>query len=263
VISLNAAMTTNCAEARAWRRAAPGLGGVSISVLIDDDGDRSGLMTAAYPVALDSQQREFLQATTRSQTAPHRAVIPARILLGAATGLRTTAPAATTGLHVDTIRARRTRFGQIALAALTDAPRPARPTMYGPETRLRIAAAAPSATPPAQPAWTHRLLTDEIPDLGIPASHVGRILAPADLTPHRVRGWLTRPADPDFFTRAAQVCSVYRHHPPDAIVPSVNEKTRHHRPPPANTPTSPNAPAGHDAENSSTSATAPSPPSRH
>jgi transposase len=189
------------------------------------DDDRSGLMTAAYPVVLDTQQREFLQATARSQTAPHRAVVRARILLGAADGLTNTALAAATGVHVDTVRARRERFGQVGLAALADAPRPGRPRIYGPEARLRITATATSAVPAAQPAWTHRLLADAVGDLGISASQVGRILAQADLKPHRVRGWLTRPADPDFFTRAAQVCSVYRHRPPATIVLSVDEKT--------------------------------------
>ena len=145
------------------------------------------MMTAAYPVVLDSQQREFLQATARSQTAPHRAVIRTRILLGA-DGLTNTAIAAATGIHVDTVRARRKRFGWVGLAALDDAPRPGRPRIYGPEARLRIAATATAATPATQPARTHRLLADAVSDLGISASQVGRILAQADLKSHRVRG---------------------------------------------------------------------------
>jgi len=183
------------------------------------------MMAAGYPVVLDRQQRSVLRATARSQTAAHRAVIRARILLGAADGRTNAAIAAEVGVHVDTVRARRKRFGQVGLAALDDAPRPGRPKIYGPEARLRIVAAATSATPPAQPAWTHRLLAEAVADLGISPSHIGRILAQADLKPHRVRGWLTRPADPDFFTRAADVCSVYRHRPPGAVVLSVDEKT--------------------------------------
>src|SRR5436309_1299289 len=87
-----------------------------------------GLMTAAgYPVLLDRQQRSVLQATARSQTAAHRAVIRARILLDAADGRTNAAIAAEVGVHVDTVRARRKRFGQVGLAALHDAPRPGRP----------------------------------------------------------------------------------------------------------------------------------------
>jgi hypothetical protein len=45
---------------------------------------------------------------------------------------------------------------------------------------------------------------------GSPPRQIGRILTGADLKPHLVRGWLTRPADPQFFDKAADVCAVYR-----------------------------------------------------
>jgi transposase len=183
-------------------------------------------VTAAwYPVVLDEQQRVALEVTARSQAAPHRAVIRARILLAAAGGASNAQIARDTGVHIDTVRARRKRFGQAGLAALGDARRPGRPKIYGPEARLRIAAAVTSAVPEAEPAWTHRLLAETLPDLGISPSQVGRILAQADLKPHRVRGWLTRPEDPGFFIKAADVCAVYRAKPAQAIVLSVDEKT--------------------------------------
>ncbi len=40
-----------------------------------------------------------------------------------------------------------------------------------------------------------------------------------------MRGWLTRPADPESFDKAADVCSLYRTCPPNAVVISVDEKT--------------------------------------
>ena len=47
-----------------------------------------------------------------------------------------------------------------------------------------------------------------------------------DLKPHLVRGWLTRPDDPDFAARAIDVCGLYLHRPGDnALVLSVDEKT--------------------------------------
>lgn len=148
-------------------------------------------------------------------------------------------------------------FGQVGLAALDDAPRPGRPKIYGPEARLRIIAAATSATPPAQPAWTHRLLAEEVSDLGLSPSQVGRILAQADLKPRRVRGWLTRPADPDFSPRPPTCArSTGTDHP----ARWCRRWMRRPRSPPgpANTPTSANNRSGHGAGSSSTSATAPS-----
>lgn len=40
-----------------------------------------------------------------------------------------------------------------------------------------------------------------------------------------MRGWLTRPADPEFLTRAASVCALHRTCPEGAVVISVDEKT--------------------------------------
>jgi hypothetical protein len=59
----------------------------------------------------------------------------------------------------------------------------------------------------------------------VSASQVGRILSGVGLKPHLVRGWLTRPADPEFFTKAADVCDQYRTCSPNAVVISVDEKT--------------------------------------
>lgn len=53
----------------------------------------------------------------------------------------------------------------------------------------------------------------------------GGILAGVDIKPHRVRGWLNRPDDPGFFTRAAQICALYQAIPDDTVLLSVDEKT--------------------------------------
>ncbi len=66
---------------------------------------------------------------------------------------------------------------------------------------------------------------EHLAEVGISPSRIGRILADLDLKPHRVRGWLTRPADPDFFTKAAEVCNLYLHQPAGSVVISVDEKT--------------------------------------
>ncbi|MFJ7280338.1 IS630 family transposase [Kitasatospora sp. NPDC098663] len=39
------------------------------------------------------------------------------------------------------------------------------------------------------------------------------------------RTWLTRPTDPEFFTKAAEVCALYRTRPAGSVVVSVDEKT--------------------------------------
>ena len=53
----------------------------------------------------------------------------------------------------------------------------------------------------------------------------GGILADLDLKPHRVRGWLTRRADPNFFVKPAEICDLYLHLPAGSVVVCVDEKT--------------------------------------
>lgn len=82
-------------------------------------------------------------------------------------------------------------------------PRHAPPsTASGPIAPSLITWPAPASRPPRSdgylPAWTSN-----------------RIL----------RGWLTRPEDPGFYAKAAEVCNFYLHRPPGSVVLSVDEKT--------------------------------------
>jgi transposase len=179
----------------------------------------------AGTVLLDSAQRAQLLTTARSQAAPYRLVLRSRIILDAAAGLPNTQIAARNRVHIDTVRTWRDRWIAHGPAGLTDLPRTGRPEVYGPEVRLRIIATVTSRTPEADTVWSHRLIAADLADAGISPAQVGRILADLDLKPHRVRGWLTRPADPDFFTKATDVCDLYLHKPANSIVVSIDEKT--------------------------------------
>jgi transposase len=80
---------------------------------------------------------------------------------------------------------------------------------------------------PPDPAshWSHSQLAQALSDIGISASQIGRILADLDIKPHRVRNWITRPQDPGFWERAADICGLYLVPPTNALVLSVDEKT--------------------------------------
>jgi hypothetical protein len=97
--------------------------------------------------------------------------------------------------------------------------------VYGPDVHIRIVAAATGELPEADSQWSHRLLAEQLTDDGISASQIGRILADLDLKPHRVRGWLTRRADPNFFIKAAEICDLYLHQPAGSVVVCLDEKT--------------------------------------
>lgn len=57
----------------------------------------------------------------------------------------------------------------------------------------------------------------------ISRSSVQRILSAEGLKPHRIRPWLHSP-DPDFRTKVARICELYRNPPKDAVVLCVDEK---------------------------------------
>ena len=196
-------------------------------------------LTSPFVIELTEAERRGLEQVADSRAAPFGQVQRASVILAVADGMSNAAAARAAGRHVDTVRAWRRR-------------------------KLRIIAAATQTPPGADTAWTHRLLAGHLRISGpaVSASQIGRILNSVDLKPHLVRGWLTRPADPEFFTTAAGVCALYRTCPDNAVVFSVDEKTgitarsRKH-------PDQPGRPGSAPAGSSSTSATAPSPSLPH
>lgn len=180
---------------------------------------------AASTVVIDEAARARLSVLARSGTAAHQQVLRARIVLAAADGAPNAVIARKMSISQDTVRTWRDRFAAQGMAGLADRQRSGRPPRYGPDVHLRIVATVTGQLPEADSAWTHQLIAEQLAGDGISASQVGRILADLDLKPHRVRGWLTRPADPDFFTKAANVCDLYLHRPAGSIVVCVDEKT--------------------------------------
>ncbi|MFJ8827655.1 IS630 family transposase [Streptomyces sp. NPDC102467] len=176
-------------------------------------------------MVLNPDDRRVLEARVRADTTPQLDARRARIVLLATAGYSTRRITELVRVDVSTVVRRRDRFAREGMAGLKDRLRSGRPPVYGPQVRLRIVAAAISSPPRPYDGWSHRLIANHVADTGISASQVGRILAKLQLKPHRVRGWLTRPADPQFFTKAAEVCALYRRRPPGSVVLSVDEKT--------------------------------------
>lgn len=54
---------------------------------------------------------------------------------------------------------------------------------------------------------------------------IGRVLRDAEIRPHKVRGWLNRLDDPEFWEQAGAVCRLYLNPPPGTVLVSVDEKT--------------------------------------
>src|SRR5450755_516098 len=178
-----------------------------------------------YIVVLGSRRKARLEAIVRRASAPQVLVLRARIVLLAYAGWPNSQIARELGCVVNTVRTWRRRFARGGIPALADRPRSGRPEVYGPSVRLALVAAATSAPPEDRPEWTHALIAAELAGTGISASQAGRILADLELRPHKVRGWLRRADDAQFWAQAAAVCDAYLRPPPGTIVICIDEKT--------------------------------------
>ena len=181
----------------------------------------------AVPVRLTIKRRRKLEQIVRAATSPQRLVLRARIVLLAAGGMTNAGIARQLGCSVAVVRTWRGRFAVRGIPGLFDKPRSGRPEVHGPSARLGVVALATSVPPEGESQWSHPLIASHLRERGlvISAATVGRVLAEADLRPHKVRGWLNRADDPSFWLRAGQVCCLYLNPPPGTVLISVDEKT--------------------------------------
>jgi transposase len=186
---------------------------------------RSRRVPTLPPLTITDEERAELQRRVRAHTTPQRAAKRARIVLLAAEGVPNRQIGPLLSMNQHTVAHWRHRFEAERLAGLEDRPRSGRPLVYGHDQRLRIVATVTQQPPDPSSHWSHSQLATALSDIGISASQIGRILADLDIKPHRVRGWITRPDDPAFWERAADVCGLYLVPPTNALVLSVDEKT--------------------------------------
>jgi transposase len=182
-------------------------------------------MPTVPPLAITDAERTELQRRVRAHTSPQRAAKRARVVLLAADGVPNRQIAPMVGMNEHTVAQWRRRFQTERLAGLEDRKRPGRPVIYDHDQRLRIVATVTQQPPDPASHWSHSQLAKELADMGISASQIGRILADLDIKPHRIRSWITRPDDPGFWERAADICGLYLVPPTNALVLSVDEKT--------------------------------------
>jgi len=176
-------------------------------------------------VIAGSRRKAKLEAIVRRPSAPQALARRARIVLLAHAGWPNAQIARELGCTVNTVRTWRRRFARGGVPSLSDRPRSGRPEVYGPDIRLAIVATVTSVPPEGASAWTHAMIAGQLAATGISVSQAGRILAGLELAPHRVRGWLNRRDDEQFWAQAAAVCDVYLRPPPGTAVICIDEKT--------------------------------------
>jgi transposase-like protein len=204
--------------------------------------------SSPYVIRLSAAERAELESLSRRATAPHRAVLRARIVLLAASGAASSEIARRLGTCADTARKWRRRYWQKGREGLADAPRAGRPRVFPAAVVAGVKALAcempaESETPLAR--WSCPELARKAAASGIePApspSTVRRWLADDALKPWQHRSWIF-PRDPRFAEKAARVLDLYQREwegePPgddDYVLPAdekpgVQARTRRHLP---------------------------------
>lgn len=178
---------------------------------------------------LSEDERAELERRAHAHTSTVRQARRAQIVVLCAEGVPLRQISERVGIDQHQVGVWRRRFLADRLDGLDDKPRPGRPRRLGHDERMKLAAAATSEKDEDDPvvAWTHEDLAALMTDQGIPISpsQVGRILKAMHIDVTRVRGWLNRRNDPEFWDRVRDVCGLYLNCPENAVVLSVDEKT--------------------------------------
>lgn len=187
-------------------------------------------MWTAEPIVLTVEERLELERRVAAPTTAQRDVKRALIVLRAAEGMASRRISRVVGMHESHVAHWRRRFLTERVEGLAERPHTGRKRRLGHDERLAMAAAATAERDPDDPVamWTLDELVEVLAskhDVVVSRSQLGKILAAMDIDLRKVRGWLNRRDDPDFWDRVRDVCGLYLNPPERAIVLSVDEKT--------------------------------------
>lgn len=180
-------------------------------------------MRVAPAIVLSPEEREQLHTWSRGRSTPHRLVLRARIVLGAAEGKQNQAIAAALGTEPDTVSLWRRRFRDHRLAGIRkDAPRPGRKPEIPPAVVDRILQKTLHERPRGATHWSTRTMAEAV---GVSRETVRRTWHLYRLQPHLVRRFKVS-RDPEFSEKVRDVVGLYLNPPEKAVVLSVDEKTQ-------------------------------------
>src|ERR1700685_2897462 len=167
------------------------------------------------------EQREDLQRWAQSRTLPAGDVFRPRLILAFADGTTYRDIARTMKTSLPTIARWKMRFERDGLAGLEGRHQGSKPRAATPKGQAHVIRRVQQKPGDGSTHWSCRKLASE---LGLSKSTVQRILAQAQLKPHRLERYMAS-NDPDFENKAADIIGLYLHPPQHAAVFCVDEKT--------------------------------------
>ena len=170
---------------------------------------------------LSDEQRDELQAWAQSRSLPAGYVFRARLILALADGLSYREIERKLGASAPTVSKWKGRFEKEGIEGLQGQHQGSKPRCATPAVQSRVIRRAQQKPSDGSTHWSCRRLAEE---LGVSKSTVQRILAQAQLRPHRLDRYLAS-NDPDFESKAADIIGLYLNPPQHAAVFCVDEKT--------------------------------------
>ena len=167
------------------------------------------------------EQREDLQRWAQSRTLPAGDVFRARLILALADGATYREIARSLKTSLPTIARWKMRFEQDGWEGLEGRHQGSKPRAATPKVQARVIRRVQQQPGDGSTHWSCRKLASE---LALSKSTVQRILAQAQLKPHRLERYMAS-NDPDFESKAADIIGLYLHPPQHAAVFCLDEKT--------------------------------------
>ncbi len=181
-------------------------------------------MSVAPALALREGDRKRLGELARLPSVPSGLAKRARIVLLAADGAPNAQIARVTGVSRPTVIGWRDRYARGGVAALADEPRSGRPAVID-EIHVVAATLSDEGRPPERLGITHWSARFLAAELGISFASVARIWRKWNIQPHRVTGFKFS-TDPELEFKIRDVVGLYLDPPANAVVVSVDEKSR-------------------------------------
>lgn len=176
----------------------------------------------APALVISDGQRAALEVLSKSQTASHREVQRAQVLLMAADGLANEWIARVVGVTPVTVRSWRARFAEEGLSKLgkVRAGRGRKPVISQEKTE-EIVRLTQHTKPAGETHWSCRTMAAHV---GVSKDTVQRIWSSRGLKPHRVETFKLS-NDPRFEEKLVDVVGLYLNPPEQAIVLCMDEKS--------------------------------------
>ncbi|MDP2958338.1 MAG: IS630 family transposase [Longimicrobiales bacterium] len=172
-----------------------------------------------------------LERIVHEQRGEARLYRRARMVLLASSGTSVAAVARQMGTNRARVGEWLRRFQALGVEGLGDEARSGRPTEISALERHQVIAAAcskPSELGLERAVWSHESLAEALEESGrvrsISSSTVGRILAEAEIKPHRVKTWC-HSTDPEYQSKMRAIVDLYVSPPGGEPVLSIDEKS--------------------------------------